>query len=246
MVGHANVTVEMTDTYGDGWNYASYAILSSGSQSNETRHVVDNAFDGLCYGQYDTRSHCLSDGSYTFEVSRGYYPSEMEWAVCGVRGGAPSTLTLSVTKGRCTAGCDSSTVTVPIKLMTTDSDWGWDGAYYALYSKQTGKQLYGGTYPPPPIDFSQSTELNHLLCLGRSQCFVLLLEQVGEFPSKVSYSICGHTVRGRYAEVVTLCINENGTCSVSSLPTVTLPQASLVFTSVHAMSLSPLVAVNRC
>jgi hypothetical protein len=75
----------MYDSYGDGWTFTNFAILDSNGL------VVDGAFDSLCSGTDDSRTYCVSPGCYTLEVSRGYFPQEVGWLMCGTKGGAPFT-----------------------------------------------------------------------------------------------------------------------------------------------------------
>ena len=85
----------MYDAYGDGWTYTSFAISDV-----STGEVVSNAMDSLCYGSAGYRSYCLDIGScYSFDVSRGYFPAEVEWKMCGINGGAPYSGIFCVTSG---------------------------------------------------------------------------------------------------------------------------------------------------
>jgi hypothetical protein len=91
----ANINVRMFDAYGDGWTFTSFAITDS-----VTGDVVGNAMDSLCYGNQAHRSYCLEIGQcYSFEVSRGYFPSEVAWNMCGASGGAPYRGNFCVTDG---------------------------------------------------------------------------------------------------------------------------------------------------
>ena len=70
---------------GDGWTFTNYAIVDSNGM------VVDGAFNSLCSGSSDTHKYCIPDGCYSLEVSRGYFPQEVGWSMCGTSGGAPFT-----------------------------------------------------------------------------------------------------------------------------------------------------------
>ncbi|MGY8918655.1 MAG: hypothetical protein ACKVJ6_10295, partial [Flavobacteriales bacterium] len=100
------VTVQMYDSYGDGWNGGFYTLSSvDGSVIGEgTIENGGNAAD----------SYCLADGCYTIDVVSVAYAYEMSWNVIGAFGGlvqglADESVTFNVGSGdQCVVGCDIS------------------------------------------------------------------------------------------------------------------------------------------
>ena len=62
------LTVDMTDSFGDGWNTAEYYIFNNTSGALEDSGSIQTAFtgDGLSVG---TDYVCLAPGCYNFEVT---------------------------------------------------------------------------------------------------------------------------------------------------------------------------------
>ena len=98
------VTINMNDSFGDGWNGADYTLSS-----------VDGTVIGI--GTIDAGSsaadtYCLADGCYSIAVTEGSWPSEISWNVVGafagiVSGGAGEVATFNVGSGdQCVVGCD--------------------------------------------------------------------------------------------------------------------------------------------
>ena len=98
------VTINMEDSFGDGWNGAEY-ILSSVSGD-----VIGSGT--IVAGTSAADSYCLADGCYVIEVSEGSWPSEISWNITGafaglVQGGAGEVATFNVGSGdQCVVGCD--------------------------------------------------------------------------------------------------------------------------------------------
>lgn len=195
---HNTVSVDLYDAFGDGWTFTNYALLDSNGL------VVDGAFDSLCSGSEATNTYCVPDGCYTFEVSRGYFPQEVGWSLCGVHGGAPSTGTYCWAQGSCTHHCNNGQLT-NLVLHDAYGD-GWESAYYTVYSQGTGELLYGGT-------LADGKTATHSLCLPQG-CSTLLMEMVGTNPTEVTYSICGF--QGTVKDIVNICIDEHNRCTTST------------------------------
>ena len=98
------VTVNLSDSFGDGWNGADYTLSTTdgtvlGSGTIEA-------------GSAASDTYCLSDGCYIIEVTEGTFPGEISWSISGafgglVNGGAGETVTFNVGSGdACVVGCD--------------------------------------------------------------------------------------------------------------------------------------------
>jgi hypothetical protein len=95
-----NITVNMYDSFGDGWNGAAYTITDI-----TTNAVV--ASGALGTGSFGSNIHCLNDGCYSYSVTGGSFPGEVSWDIQGANGGplsggAPATVSFTVG-----AGCPS-------------------------------------------------------------------------------------------------------------------------------------------
>jgi len=87
------VTVNMVDSFGDGWNGATYSIVNSNGTTVAT--------GGLPTGSSGSNTHCLPDGCYTMVVSSGSFPGEVSWSISGttqgsISGGAPASIAFAV------------------------------------------------------------------------------------------------------------------------------------------------------
>jgi len=89
-------TVEMYDSYGDGWNGA---VLNLGSKTVTFSSIADMG-PGSYYENFTGPSDfsanatvCLEPGTYSPYVCGGLYHSEISWSVGGVSGGADDTCT---------------------------------------------------------------------------------------------------------------------------------------------------------
>jgi len=102
MPGAATMQVDMMDAYGDGWTFNNFIItnkdtgvvdfsIHSASAAItvaaciDPGAIVDNAYDSLCYGEDGSKSYCLPQGCYNFDVNYGYFPNEIQWQFCGVQ-----------------------------------------------------------------------------------------------------------------------------------------------------------------
>ncbi len=76
------VTIEMTDTFGDGWNGNIWKIQTpDGGTTLET-----GTLDG---GAFGAAVACLADGCYSIsiDISDGQYPFELAWTLSGINNG---------------------------------------------------------------------------------------------------------------------------------------------------------------
>ena len=100
------VDIQMFDSFGDGWNGASY-VLTTVDGTEVGTGTID-------VGTNATDSYCLADGCYTISVDEGSWPAEISWNVVGafgglVTGGAATEITFNVGSGdQCVVGCDIS------------------------------------------------------------------------------------------------------------------------------------------
>jgi len=108
-----SVTLDMTDSWGDGWNGATYSILDNSDPLNPVpvaSGALDNAAsgNGLDFGQDIL---CLPDGCYLFSVGGGEFDGEIGWTLTGVdggplTGGATGGVEFSINTAACPiAGC---------------------------------------------------------------------------------------------------------------------------------------------
>ena len=98
------VTINMSDSFGDGWNGAVYELSS-----------VDGTLIGsgtIEAGSTGADTYCLATGCYSITVTEGDWPGEISWNISGafaglVQGGAGETVTFNVGSGdACVVGCD--------------------------------------------------------------------------------------------------------------------------------------------
>ena len=98
------VTINMNDSFGDGWNGADYTLTS-----------VDGTLIGtgtIEAGASASDTYCLANGCYSIAVTEGDWPGEISWTVIGafagiVSGGAGEVATFNVGSGdQCVVGCD--------------------------------------------------------------------------------------------------------------------------------------------
>ena len=98
------VSVNMNDSFGDGWNGAVY-ILTDVNGTELGTGTIDAGSSAI-----DT--YCLADGCYIIEVTEGSWPGEISWSISGafggfVQGGAGESVTFNVGSGdQCVVGCD--------------------------------------------------------------------------------------------------------------------------------------------
>ena len=100
------VTLNMADSFGDGWNGADYTITEWASGTVVATGDLNTATngDGASFG---SENLCLADGCYFINVGGGTFDSEITWDVQGANGvtagGAPSgDVFFSLGAGTCT------------------------------------------------------------------------------------------------------------------------------------------------
>ena len=71
--------IEMTDSYGDGWNGATWSLSTV-----DTGLGIDGGSLGA--GPSGVQGGCIADGCYQFQVTQGTYPSEIGWTIYGMDG----------------------------------------------------------------------------------------------------------------------------------------------------------------
>ncbi|MGK0277331.1 MAG: putative repeat protein (TIGR01451 family) [Litorivivens sp.] len=102
------VYLDMTDSFGDGWNGATWVV------ADEMGNVIfSGSLDDAPAGNFaDSGSDlmCLFDGCYTFTAGGGTFDSEIGWTLTGTEGGdisgiAPSTTAFQIGTSICIMGC---------------------------------------------------------------------------------------------------------------------------------------------
>ncbi|MCF8258469.1 MAG: proprotein convertase P-domain-containing protein [Flavobacteriales bacterium] len=123
------VTIDMTDSWGDGWNGNTYAIYDNTDPQNPVLVVsgdLDNAQTG---DQVSAGSDalCLPDGCYYITVDGGSFQNEVGWSLTGVdaspiSGGAPVTVNFTINTAVCTIlGC-TDPASINYNPAATDDD----------------------------------------------------------------------------------------------------------------------------
>ena len=99
------VTVEMTDTFGDGWNGCDWKVTTADG-------VLTVAYGTLEEGSYGEAIACLEPNCYRFyiDISSGQYPNEVGWTLTGINEGdlsgtAADEVWFSVGEGGDNVGC---------------------------------------------------------------------------------------------------------------------------------------------
>ena len=72
----------MQDDWGDGWDGAKYIFRDASTLVVVASGTLQTGFQG-------TDEICLDAGCYTFGMTSGYYPSEINWGFGGIEGGLP-------------------------------------------------------------------------------------------------------------------------------------------------------------
>jgi len=98
------VSINMEDSFGDGWNGYVYTLTTVGGEFIGSGTIE--------FGSSGLDSYCLADGCYVIEVSGGAFAFEVSWSVSGafaglVEGGADEAVTFNVGSGdQCVEDCD--------------------------------------------------------------------------------------------------------------------------------------------
>lgn len=107
------VTLDMTDDFGDGWNDGIYEIYDNSDPLNPVL-IASGDLDGAATGDgsnFGQDVFCLPDGCYLFTVGGGEWDDEIGWTLSGVdggpiSGGAPLSFPFSINNAACAiAGC---------------------------------------------------------------------------------------------------------------------------------------------
>jgi len=216
---HAIVPVYMGDSGDDGWEYATFVITGA-----EDDIVVDSAIDGLCFEGSGSRSYCLPEGCYKFDVTAGSSPGEISWQMCGAMGGAPFTGTFCVVDGSCHFSCADEEVQVPLTLMDSAGD-GWDDGSFRIL---IADDLVATTAAHGTLAKGAFTALD--VCLNQAKCSYVMMEDLGSYPSEISFEVCD--VTATVNDVVEVCAAGDGkSCSARLVVPPTDPTASCVDTS---------------
>ncbi|KAJ1457739.1 hypothetical protein M885DRAFT_562659 [Pelagophyceae sp. CCMP2097] len=98
----ADITMQLRDTYGDGWNGAAYSIYqtSDGESAADAMAPVTGTLD---HGSTRDDALCLPDACFELSLSPGDFPAEVRWALCGASGDAKNGLEFCVFDGACEA-----------------------------------------------------------------------------------------------------------------------------------------------
>jgi hypothetical protein len=161
------VTLTMTDTFGDGWNGATWNLLDNAGNTLASGTMLNGSEEVVTLP-------CLEEGCYDFTVSPGAYESEVGWTITlipaqvvgGVdytlaSGGGSTTQTFNLlgggTLGGCTdatacnfnpdASCDDESCCYDECLtvhMTDAFGDGWNGGVYEIVWQATGEVVATG------------------------------------------------------------------------------------------------------
>lgn len=245
------VTVNMTDSFGDGWNGGAYSITN-------TNGVVV-ATGSLSGGSSGSNFLCLPDGCYTMNVTGGTFPTEIGWSISGansaVSGGAPASVNFTI--GTLIDGCtnplacnynplancsDASCVTCPdlcMSITMTDSFGdGWNGATYTV-TNAFGVNVATGTLS----SFYDDIQVD-ALCLNAG-CYTLTITG-GTFPAEIGWTLNGANegpISGGASTTISFTVGglidgcgDPFACNYN--PLVNCPDASCVYCLSYCVSLT--------
>lgn len=101
------VVFNLFDSFGDGWNGATYTITLNTDPFNP----IVAATGTLASGSTGSVNFCLGDGCYNLSITAGEFPLEVSWDLSGVdggplSGGAPTNTNFSINTAACpVVGC---------------------------------------------------------------------------------------------------------------------------------------------
>jgi len=194
-------TINMTDSFGDGWNGATYTVTDTFGFTVST--------GTLAGGSSGSNLLCLADGCYNISVSSGIFPSEIGWSLSGangiVSGGAPANVNFTVGNviegctdwlacnynplANCSDGacvyCQTSCVTFTMTDSFGDS---WNGATYTV------TDFFGSTVASGTLNTFYDDIQVDALCLTGG-CYTLTVT-AGSFPSEIGWTLGGNIVGG--------------------------------------------------
>lgn len=198
------VTINLFDSFGDGWNGAIYTITDLITATT----VASGTLPG---GSFGSDSFCLTDGCYNINVTGGTFPVEVSWEIIGadgvVAGGAPNNVDFSVNTPNCDIfGCTDITATNydPSALvdngscvfcgsdllleigMTDASGNGWGGATYNIVNIDNGTTVATGSLNNADIGnpFTGGTDL---VCIPQG-CYLFSVTG-GTNPGAIGWNI---------------------------------------------------------
>jgi hypothetical protein len=190
------LTINMTDSYGDGWNGVIWEVVSMSTGDVVDTGSLDNGLEGIDLT-------CLSAGCYTFRcnVNNGIYTWEPGWTIVGADGGdysgdAYDEVVFTILGGGSDLGCTEVTACNysylavcdlgfccydncgVLTMMDTYGD-GWNGAYLTITDDNA---MVIGTYT---FDSGYSSEAEICLLDG---CYNIDVSD-GSWPSEVGWII---------------------------------------------------------
>lgn len=120
------MSLSMTDSYGDGWNGATYEIVNTETGATVATGSLDNAMsgDGLNVG---TDQICLPDGCYQITAGGGIFDFEVGWSLTNtstglISGGTTAPVFFQVGAG-CAGGCELYTFSAFGDLWDAEISW---------------------------------------------------------------------------------------------------------------------------
>jgi hypothetical protein len=137
--------VEMIDSYGDGWNGATYTLSTGGAAV---------ATGTLSSGSYGADTLCLATGCYDIVVTGGSYPSEVSFNFGSVVGGTPGTYT-DISVGGAQCGLGGCTDTAALNYNPA-ANWDDGSCVYCVY----------GCTDSTAFNFNSSATCNDGSCIG--------------------------------------------------------------------------------
>jgi hypothetical protein len=169
------ITIAMYDSWGDGWNGATYAILDA-----DGNPVADGTLEG---GMEGSNNLCLVDGCYSIAVGGGSFDSEIAWDInlngdLIAYGGAPGTTYFGINADGCVPlfGC-----------MDPDAC-----NYDADAEEDDGSCTYPGCTDPEALNYNEYAGCDDDSCEYPEPCFensVILWIATGGWGSEVSWEL---------------------------------------------------------
>lgn len=121
------VVVDMSDSFGDGWNGNELEIINDNGDVVATATITGSVSSG-------TETFCLPDGCYTVDVDGGIFQNEVSWDIfvngsLALSGGAPeSGLELAI-NSTCVAppvSCNDNALELDLSFDTFSSETSWE------------------------------------------------------------------------------------------------------------------------
>jgi hypothetical protein len=191
------LTIEMFDSFGDGWNGAEYIVYDTNGSI-----VISGTLGDSSYG---IDALCLNDGCYSMAVTNGAFPSEINWSLYGANEGTLSgvangsaSFTVGVPIPGCTeplacnynpaANCSDGTCVYCLNYclaitMTDSFGDGWNGGTYSVYDVN-GILVASGS-----MDSGDGSIDVNAICLN-SGCYTMSISG-GTFPGEIGWSLNG-------------------------------------------------------